>query len=184
MKIRRGRGRPPKNPEINKGPTTVMMFACPMCTTYTTECREELDRHLRRLHNLSIHNCEFCHRTFADKYTLQKHIMDGGYKWQQSVNLNWGFYLKFNDSYKSFFLWTGMGHVLNMKTKIKPNLSSAVSVWFTAPNIFRNESKRYVFTHKYEKSSQQDLSMPSHIEDVKSRVTLRDINRKHSIFTL
>ena len=79
--LRRKRGRPPKEvppPSPEPKPTiltaTVTVFGCPLCT-YTSECRDELDRHLRRLHKMSLHNCEFCNKSFSNKYKLHKHFL-------------------------------------------------------------------------------------------------------------
>ena len=78
---RRKRGRPPKevsSPSRERKPTvlteTKTVFGCPLCT-YTVECRDELDRHLRRAHKMSLHNCEFCKKSFSDKYKLHKHFL-------------------------------------------------------------------------------------------------------------
>ena len=64
----------PPEPKPTVLTATVTVFGCPLCT-YTSECRDELDRHLRRLHKMSLHNCEFCNKSFSDKYKLHKHFL-------------------------------------------------------------------------------------------------------------
>jgi len=77
-------GRPPKSStyskicQLKKTPTYRSLMKphtlkCPQCS-YTATFKDDYDRHLRKLHNLSTYVCPHCRLALSDKYKLKRHL--------------------------------------------------------------------------------------------------------------